>query len=448
MRRFYFLTVAVVLSAAIYAQRDGTTTREVFKNDELTISLLERGTWVVETADMTTMYILEGRRRALLIDTGTKCEGLDEIVRKITNKPFDVVITHNHIDHAGNIRYFDEVYMHPADSLIRMGIVFNGKYTWMQDGDVFDLGGRTVEVYHMPGHTPGSVVLVDRSINAAFTGDTFGSGQVWMQLRPHVPMTVYYQSCARMEQLMKEQNITKLYVGHYPHLKRALGMSYLAAMKDLAKRLSEGDTSGAEEYPMRGIDIAAAKSMIVRNGEAMIVYDSENINGKKEILILLAHPDMSSSQANAAMIEMVKDFSFVRIINVYEAPFEPSTYTEAFREAKHIVFQFPFYWASAPHLLKKWCDEIFGAIMGDPGVKGKTLTVATTTGSEYEAYRSGGRNMYTMDELLRPYQVLANHSGMVWQTPFVLYGTMLPDAGNRIKAGAEAYRGRIYGIVH
>ena len=31
------------------------------------------------------------------------------------------------------------------------------------------------------------------------------------------------------------------------------------------------------------------------------------------------------------------------------------------------------------------------------GVKGKTLTVATTTGSEYDAYRSGGKNMYTMD---------------------------------------------------
>jgi len=167
----------------------------------------------------------------------------------------------------------------------------------------------------------------------------------------------------------------------------------------------------------------------------------------REVLILLAHPDMAASKANAAMIESVKDLPYVRIINIYEAPFEAATYTEAFREAKHIVFQFPFYWASAPHLLKKWCDEIFGAIMSNPGVKGKTLTVATTTGSEYEAYRSGGRNMYTMDELLRPYQVLANHSGMVWQTPFVLYGASLPDADKRIKEGAPAYRQKISSLM-
>ena len=179
---------------------------------------------------------------------------------------------------------------------------------------------------------------------------------------------------------------------------------------------------------------------------SVIVAFSAFAQQEKTVLILLAHPDMTSSKANAAMIEAVKDLSFVRIINIYEAPFEAGTYTEAFREAKHVVFQFPFYWASAPHMLKKWCDELFGAILSNPGVKGKTLTVATTTGSEYEAYRSGGRNMYTMDELLRPYQLLANHSGMVWQTPFVLYGTSLPDAEDRIKKGAIAYKELVNGM--
>jgi len=64
-----------------------------------------------------------------------------------------------------------------------------------------------------------------------------------------------------------------------------------------------------------------------------------------EVLILLAHPDMVSSKANAAMIESVKDLPYVRVINIYEAPFE-------------------------------------AAIQSNPGVKGKTLTVATTTGSD------------------------------------------------------------------
>lgn len=424
------------------------TAQEVFKNDELTISKLENRTWVVETNDMTTMYILEGDDQAMLIDTGTKCKELDKVVRKITQKPLIVVLTHNHRDHAGNIHYFDEVHMHPADTTVFPNSDYEGKFKWMKDGDVFDLGGRKIEVLLMAGHTPGSVIFTDHSIQAAFTGDAFGSGQVWLHLQPHVPMSKYYASCTRMEKVMNEQNITKLYIGHFPHVKRPLGIDYIVEMKELAKRLNEGDIAGAKDYPNMGIDIACEKPMIATNGKAMIVFDPENINGKKEVLILLAHPDISSSKANAAMIEAIKDFSFVRVINIYETPFKPETYREAFREAQHIVFQFPFYWASAPHMLKKWCDEIFMHIQSSPGVKGKTLTIATTTGSEYDAYRSGGRNMFTMDELLRPYQLLANHSGMVWRTPFVLYGASLPDAEKSIRTGADAYKGTISNLIH
>jgi glyoxylase-like metal-dependent hydrolase (beta-lactamase superfamily II) len=267
---FFSFSVCILSCVVLSAQG-------VFRNDEVTISKLDKNTWVMETFDMTTMYILEGTERAMLIDTGTKCEGLDEIVRKITQKPLIVVVTHNHPDHAGNIRYFDEVYMHPADSVIHLGIPFEGEFIWMKEGDIFDLGERKLEVYLMPGHTPGSVILVDRSINAAFSSDAFGSGQIWMQLKPHVPMTEYYASCIRMEKLMNEQNLTKLYVGHYPFLKRALGLNYVIEMKYLAKRLSEGDTSGAEDYPKMGMDLCD-KPMVVKNGEAMIVFDSENIN--------------------------------------------------------------------------------------------------------------------------------------------------------------------------
>ncbi|KAA6351576.1 General stress protein 14 [termite gut metagenome] len=176
--------------------------------------------------------------------------------------------------------------------------------------------------------------------------------------------------------------------------------------------------------------------------------NSENTSNRKDVLILVAHPDMKSSKANAALVDAVKNIPYVKIINIYETPFTPETYKKAFEDAHSIVFQFPFYWASAPHLLKKWCDEIFGSLQAEPGVKGKNLIVATTTGSEYEAYRAGGRNMFTIDELLRPYQVLANHSGMVWQIPFALYGTALPDANKRIEAGAIAYRERINDLAN
>ncbi|MDR0581459.1 MAG: hypothetical protein LBG31_00680, partial [Prevotellaceae bacterium] len=81
INRMLQLTVMLILTCAT------ATAQEVFKNTELTITPLEQGVWVVETADMTTMYIVEGTERALLIDTGTKCDSLDKIVRRITAKP-------------------------------------------------------------------------------------------------------------------------------------------------------------------------------------------------------------------------------------------------------------------------------------------------------------------------------------------------------------------------
>jgi hypothetical protein len=41
---------------------------------------------VIETTDKTSMYIIEGTDKAMLIDTGTRCDKLDEVVRKITKK--------------------------------------------------------------------------------------------------------------------------------------------------------------------------------------------------------------------------------------------------------------------------------------------------------------------------------------------------------------------------
>ena len=93
-------------------------TGQVFKNDDLAISILEEKVWVIETTDNTTMYLIEGNTKALLIDTGTKCDKLDEVIRNITTKPLNVVLTHAHPDHAGNIRFFDEIYLHANDTVL------------------------------------------------------------------------------------------------------------------------------------------------------------------------------------------------------------------------------------------------------------------------------------------------------------------------------------------
>ena len=103
---------------------------------------------------------------------------------------------------------------------------------------------------------------------------------------------------------------------------------------------------------------------------------------------------------------------------------------------------------SAPSLLKKWQDEVFTHLSKTPAVAGKPLMIVTTTGSEYDAYRSGGRNRFTTDELLRPYQGSAIHSGMAWQTPIVVYGMGTADAGKNIAEGANSYKQRIEMLIN
>ena len=209
-KRICIAASLLTLTIAIRAQ--------VFKNEDLEISQLKNTTWIIETSDHATMYIIEGNEKALLIDTGTKCDSLDEIVRRITQKPLQVVITHAHHDHAGNIGFFNEIYLHPADTVL-LQKNYQGKVNFVEDGYVFDLGGKKIEVRHMPAHTPGSIVLIDKETGSCYTGDAFGSGQVWLQLRPYAPMSTYIASCDRMIKLM-EEGISELYCGHYFYLKR------------------------------------------------------------------------------------------------------------------------------------------------------------------------------------------------------------------------------------
>jgi len=165
------------------------------------------------------------------------------------------------------------------------------------------------------------------------------------------------------------------------------------------------------------------------------------------VLVLLAHPNIGKSKANAALSKAAAEIDGVQVVNIYDYPVTADTYREAVKQAKTIVFEFPFYWMSAPHLLKQWTDEVFMVFVGEGLVRGKRLMVATTTGSEETAYQHGGRNKYTMEEYLRPFEGQANHAEMVWVKPFVVYGQSVDGAEQRLQEGCKAYKTRLGELV-
>lgn len=268
--KLQFLIIGFLLSFSFLK----TSAQKVFENNDLTISKLEKNVWVVETTDMTTMYIIEGSKQAMLIDTGTKCADLDKVVSKITNKPLIVVLTHAHGDHAGNINYFKDIYLHPDDTVL-LGKSYKGKVNFVSDGQVFDLGGKKIKVVQTPAHTPGSIILIDQEAGICYSGDSYGSGQVWLQLRPFSPMKTYVESCKKMETLM-DNGITKIYCGHYPYIKGAFNKNYVTDMRTLAESLIDGTAPKAIPHSQQASGNGNKAMMVTRN-EATIVFDPEHI---------------------------------------------------------------------------------------------------------------------------------------------------------------------------
>ena len=266
-----FLFLFLILLASLSA-----SAQSVFKNDDLEITKLEKDMWVIETTDKTTMYLIEGKEKAMLIDTGTKCENLNDVIRKITQKPLIVVITHMHGDHAGNMDQFEEIYMHAADTVLFKHVKpYSGKIHFVVDGQAIDLGGKIMDISHMPAHTPGSIVVLDRRAGNCYSGDAFGSGQVWLQLKPYSPMKTYISSCKKMEKLMDE-GITKIYCGHYPYVKKAYDKPYITEMRTLAEALVNRTAPEAKPHPQK-VSIGCENPMMTTLGGATIVFDPEHI---------------------------------------------------------------------------------------------------------------------------------------------------------------------------
>lgn len=157
------------------------------------------GVTCINDALDSTSYLIEGKERALLIDTGWGADNFVDIVRELTTKPIVLAITHMHHDHIRHAARFDTVYMHAADKALLASAL--DSEPWVErikplaDGDRIELGGIAIDVLEIPGHTPGSVVYVDAAHQRVFTGDAIGSGAgVWMQVTTAIPLRAYQRS--------------------------------------------------------------------------------------------------------------------------------------------------------------------------------------------------------------------------------------------------------------
>ena len=167
-----------------------------------------------------------------------------------------------------------------------------------------------------------------------------------------------------------------------------------------------------------------------------------------KILILFAHPVLERSRVNRRLLEAVQDLPGVTVHDLYER--YPTLnidveYEQALLlEHDVYVFQHPFYWYSAPAIVKEWQDLVLehGWAYGSEGreLVGKLTFNAITTGGPASAYRAEGYNRFTIRELLSPYDQTANLCGMRYLAPFVVHAALRLSTDSEVAPHGAAYR--------
>lgn len=172
-------------------------------NRNHTITQLRPNVWEIDEFGLDTAYLIAGSERALLIDTGTGAGDLRGVAESLISTPYDVVATHGHVDHVGGVGQFSRLYIHPADIEYTKELSVEARrgyaqsmlstlpddtvppfsleditareqepeYLPVETGFQFDLGDKQITVIECPGHTPGSICLLDPADRILISGD-------------------------------------------------------------------------------------------------------------------------------------------------------------------------------------------------------------------------------------------------------------------------------------
>ena len=212
------------------------------------------GTWRIEDGGVR-FFVLAGNQKALLIDSGMTVRNAKEIAESLTDLPLSLCNTHADRDHVGSNAQFLLFYMHPAEEEHYRKEGGKGKILPVRDGDILDLGDRPLRIIGLPGHTPGSIALLDVKNRALISGDPIQeNGRIFM-FGEHRNLATYIES---LEKLLKEhgEEFDEIWPSH---ASIPVSPARIPGLIEGAKKILTGSLSGESEemfgHPILAYDL-------------------------------------------------------------------------------------------------------------------------------------------------------------------------------------------------
>ena len=199
---------------------------------------------LIKTATYENLFLIEGDKRALLVDSSEGVVGLKKFVTQLTDKPLTVILTHGHIDHAMGAVEFEEIYMNFKDKSIYEAMsskkerreylkvsLPDTQKNWvskleltdatkadecfndLHDGDSFDLRNLTVQTFAAPGHTAGTMVVLIVEEKILISGDA-ANKSTFVFDENSLPVSQYRQSLLNLNKRLAGK-YKRVFISHH-----------------------------------------------------------------------------------------------------------------------------------------------------------------------------------------------------------------------------------------
>jgi glyoxylase-like metal-dependent hydrolase (beta-lactamase superfamily II) len=208
-------------------------------NRTYTVTHLAERVWAIDET-WVQCYLVEGDQEAVLFDCCASAEeSFAQTVAELTDKPVRLVFSHGDSDHTGAQEFFGTPSLHPAefDHYVAQGNA-GREVEPLWDGEVIDIGGTSLDVILLPGHTPGSIALLDHEARRLYCGDTISDAWIRM-FGPGRNLDALIDSLGMLEALVPDFDII-----HSSHGSMELGSDWVRRTRVAAEKLRDGELVG------------------------------------------------------------------------------------------------------------------------------------------------------------------------------------------------------------